>query len=99
MLATRGLGELAVFGRHSQAFAQYAQRFQSGVFVAQVARQHVGGRERLAQVVGERGEADGVVAGRQARGHVADQLDVNAGVDFRVVLGGLRQAVERVDFR
>ena len=39
------------------------------------------------------------VAGRQLRGHVADQFDVHAGVDFRMVFRALRHAVQRVDFR
>ena len=51
------------------------------------------GRERLAQVVRERGEADQVIARCKLRGHVADQLDVHAGVDFRVVLRALGDAV------
>ena len=61
--------------------------------------QHVRRRQRLAEVVHQRGEADARVARRQPRGHVADHHDVHAGVDLRVVFGALRHAVQRVDFR
>ncbi len=91
-------GELAMLGRHLQSLAQRAQRRDAGLLVADVPGQHVRGRQRLAQVVGERGEADQVVARREPRGHVADQFDVHAGVDFGMVLGALRHAVQRFDF-
>ena len=48
--------------------------------------------------MGERGESDDIVAGCEPGSHVADQFDVDAGVDFGMEFGTLRHAVERVDF-
>ena len=99
VLAARDFGELAVVGRDAQSLAQAAQGRDAGLLVADVFRQHMRRRQRLAEVVGQRGEADQVVARRQLRGDVADQLDMHAGVDLGVELGALRHAVQRVHFR
>ena len=99
VFAAGEFGQLPMFERHFQARAQRAQRRQARRFVADVFRQHVLGRQRLAEVVGQRGETDHGIARRQSRRHVADQFDVHAGIDFRVVFGALRHAVQGVDFR
>ncbi len=98
MFAAGDHGQVAVRGRHAQAFAQLAHRTHAALLVLDVLRQLIDRRQRLAEVVHQRREADLVVAGRQRRGHVADQLDVHAGVDLGVVLRALRHAVERIDF-
>ena len=69
------------------------------MLVADVFRQHVLRRQRLAEIVRQRGEPDDRIARREPRGHVAHQFDVHAGVDFRVVFRALRHAVQRIDFR
>jgi hypothetical protein len=55
---------------HAQALAHGLQQFHAALLVADVARQHVGGRGALAQVVHQAGPAHGQW-GVQARGHVA----------------------------
>ncbi|MCW0425708.1 hypothetical protein NB713_003651 [Xanthomonas sacchari] len=99
MLAAGDLGQLPVLLRHLEAFAQCAQRRQAALLVHQVARPLLRRRQRLAQVVGQRGEADQCVARRQPRGHVADQFLVAPGVDLGVVLGALRHPVQGVQLR
>ena len=90
--------ERRVFGRHFQARAQRTQRHDAGMFVADMARQLVLRRQRLAQIVGQRAPADQIVARCKSRGHVEHQFDVRAGVDFRMILDALRHTVQRVDF-
>ena len=68
------------------------------VFVSVVRGQHVGGRRRLAEIVHEHGETHGHAAAQLHRLAQRQQL-VDAGVDLRVPLRGLRHAEQRIDLR
>ena len=51
MLARHHLGQFAAVGRHAQPLAHRAQQVDAALLVADVARQHVGRRRALAEVV------------------------------------------------
>ncbi|MNV52463.1 hypothetical protein D3C71_1445590 [compost metagenome] len=99
MFAAYRFGKQAMVDRDSQTLAQLGQRLESALLMHDVARQLVLWGQCLAEVVGEGGEADQVVARRQSRGHVADHFLVHAGVDFRMKFRALRYAVQRIHFR
>ena len=99
VLAAAQHRQFAVFGRHLQPLAEGDDRGDAALLVHHVLRQFVDGGQRLAEVMAQRREADHVVTGRQGRSHVADQLDVHAGIDFRMVFGALRHAVQRIHLR
>ena len=86
-----------MFRRHLQALAQPDHRVDAALFVHHVGRQLVGRRQRLAKVVAERRVTDQLIARCEPCGHVADQLDVDAGIDLGMVFRALRHAVQRVD--
>ncbi|EGD18400.1 hypothetical protein XGA_3024 [Xanthomonas hortorum ATCC 19865] len=99
VFAAGGDGKLAIVLRHLEAFAQGLQRGDAALLVHDVAWPFVRWCECFAQIVGERGKAHQRIARRQSRGHVADHFLVDAGIHFRMKLGALRYAVQRVDFR
>ncbi|MNZ96059.1 hypothetical protein D3C78_1152370 [compost metagenome] len=65
--------------------------------MADVARQHVGGRRALAQVVHQAGIAH-AQRRRKARGLLQHHHHVHAGIDFGVVLGALGHAPQPCEF-
>ena len=98
VFACHHVGQLAAVHRHTQALAHTAQQLGTALLVAQLARQDVGGRVALTQVVAEAGKAHRQT-GLQLRAHVEHHHQVHAGVDLGVVIGALRHAPEPVDFR
>jgi len=91
--------KLAVLRRYLQSCAQGLERSDARVLVADMARQSVRRGQGLAQIVGQRGEADARITRREARGHVDDQLDVHPGIHLGMEFRALRHAVKRVHFR
>ena len=89
-------GQVAVVGGHLVAFANHLQGFESGMFVVDVAGQLIGGRQRLAQVMRQRGEADPRIARRNPGGHVANHLCMQARIDLGMELHALRHAEQRI---
>ena len=90
--------QVATFGRYAQASAEDLHLLDAAQFVAEMARQDVSGGQRLAEIVGQCGKAAGQ---RQPVGSrlVDDHQGVDTGIDFRVVVGPLRHAEERIDLR
>ena len=97
VFATGDHGQLTVFRRHFQALAQSAQWRHAACSWPMCCGSTSVRRQCLAEVVGQCRETDHVIAGREQRGHVADQFLVHAGIHFRVVIRALRHAVQRVD--
>ncbi len=92
-------GKLPIVLRHLEPLAQRLQWRDAALLVHDVARPLLWRRERLAQVVGQCGKAHQRIARRDTRRHIADHFLVNAGIHFRMELGALRHAVQRIDFR
>ncbi len=95
VLARHHVGQLAHFHRHPPALADRAQQPGAALLVADVARQRVGRRRALAEVVHQAGEAHGQRR-REAGRHVEHHHEVHAGVDFGVVRLGLGHAPQAV---
>ena len=99
MFAARREREVSVRCRHLEARAQRLHRFDTALFMKNMFRQHVGRSKRFAQIVGERSEADEIVARCEPRCHIADHFGMHARIDFGMELGALRHVIKRIDFR
>ena len=89
------LGQLGTVGGHAQALAHGFEQAHAALLMANVARQHVGGRGALAQVVAQAGKAHRQ-RGAQLGGAVQHQHHVHAGVHLGVVFGALGHAPQAV---
>ena len=98
VFARHYLGQFFAMHWHAPALAQAAQQFDAAFLVSYVARQFVDGGRALAQVVTQRGKAHFqrcICLG----GFIQHHFQMHARVDFRMVLGRLRHAVQTVNFR
>ena len=82
VLARRQQRELAAVHRHAQALVDAADQLLAARLVADVARQHVGGRRALAEVVHQAGVAHRQRL-RRGRAAIQHHQRVHAGVDLR----------------
>ncbi len=89
---------IAAIRWHTQPDAERIDQGHTFLFMAVMPRQQFGRRHALAQVVRQRGKACGQWRG-ESRGHVDDQHHMYTGVDFRMVVGALRHAPQRIEFR
>ena len=90
--------QIAALAGHGQALAERVDRRQPPGFVATMGGPLGARRQRLAEIVGEAGEANRQI-GAELRGAVQDHQGVAPRIDLRMVLGRLRHAEQRIDFR
>jgi len=90
-------GQLTAIARHAQSGAQVFGEMDTAIFVANVPGQDVGRCGSLAEIVRHGCEAYGQFRSAPCR-LVDDHHGMDAGIDFRVVVGALRDPEKCIQF-